>query len=193
MTRYHTFGRRLIAAIIDGLVFLPLIVLNVWIFEAAEVSDWIYFALLVVQAVLGLAYNILLHWKYGQTIGKMVTKVQVLDISETPVSLRQAWLRDVAYIIEGTLRHVAMLSLFWAGYTRTSDLVVTIEQYSLIPLAIWVGIDTLVCLKSKKFRALHDFIAGTIVVRLDVPSNPDRGMHYEPPGPELYEDLRNTH
>jgi uncharacterized RDD family membrane protein YckC len=42
---------------------------------------------------------VLLHARFGQTIGKMLTSVKVMNVSETAIpSLRQAFLRDVGYI-----------------------------------------------------------------------------------------------
>src|SRR5215813_6504805 len=43
-------------------------------------------------------YNVLMHGKYGQTVGKMATKVRVVDVSLAKLSMRQAFLRDSVYI-----------------------------------------------------------------------------------------------
>jgi len=189
MNRYQTFWKRIIATLIDGLVFLPMIILNFWIVDA-EVSDRIYFVVALVEAIFGIGYSVLLHWKYGQTLGKMVVKVRVLDISEKPINFWQALLRDVAYITDGVLYLAVMLTLFEVGYSRTM-LFESIGLYLSIPILVWLAIDTVVCIKNRKYRALHDFIAGTVVVRLDVLNDSDDALFRDPPSPDLYDELRN--
>lgn len=159
MVRYQTFGKRVIAALVDLAVWLPLIFVGIWV-ELADLDDWTYFTLLVIQTPIGLAYNILLHWKFGQTVGKMVAKVKVIDLNEGPLSFGQAVLRDIAYVADALVSASNMALLFSFGFSRTSEFYTSIQSYMLIPLFCWIFIDTLVCVKSKKNRALHDFCCG---------------------------------
>jgi len=46
-----------------------------------------------------MAYSIALHARFGQTIGKMVAGVRVLDVSEAKLSLKQAFLRDIIPLV----------------------------------------------------------------------------------------------
>src|SRR5688572_12890224 len=140
MNRYQTLGKRIIATLIDGLVFLPIVILNVWIADA-DVSDRIYFVVALVETIFSIGYSVLLHWKYGQTLGKMAVKVRVLDISEKPISFWQALLRDVAYITHGVLYLAVMLTLFKVGYSSTMHFE-SIGLYLSIPIFVWLAIDT---------------------------------------------------
>jgi uncharacterized RDD family membrane protein YckC len=79
-----------------------------------------------------------------------------------------------------------------AGYSRVSDTVLYTENLLTIPVLAFFVIDTIVCLASTKNRALHDHIAGTIVVRLDLPIIGEAGKKFEPPGPEHYGDLQGS-
>src|SRR5882724_7378384 len=51
--------------------------------------------LVVVESLTWLLYTVVMHARYGQTVGKMVTKVRVVDFrTEGSISWRQAWLRE---------------------------------------------------------------------------------------------------
>lgn len=197
MERYQTFGRRVVASIVDSFVFAPVVIFYVWI-ELAELQDWLRFAVYPIGALIGLAYNILMHWKYGQTLGKMLVKVKVLDVSEKAISFRQSCLRDIIYIIVDCVQYGILFSLFIVGYSWKSEAVESTNTYILFPLCAWLVIDTIVCIKNRKNRALHDLIAGTVVVRSDILSDGDneQTMLMEPPSPDAYDfssnDLENN-
>jgi uncharacterized RDD family membrane protein YckC len=188
MNRYQTLGKRIIALLVDFLVFLPLIAVFVWLPESG-VSPAAYLAITIAGS-LSLSYNILLHWKYGQTLGKMVAKARVVDAStEEAISFKQAFLRDVFYFVTELLDFLILLTMIGAGSGFVTETIIASESYVIYLIYVWLPIDILVCLKSKKNRALHDLIAGTVVVRLDVPAAEVGKKKLEPPGPESYAGL----
>ena len=90
--RYSTFWRRVGSAFVDGIIFLPLTLLTQEVVRT-EQSDlklvmWNQFANWAL-----LSYIVLMHGTKGQTLGKMVCKVKVLDVSEVPLSMFQAMKR----------------------------------------------------------------------------------------------------
>lgn len=189
MERYQTFGNRIVALLVDAVVFTPLIVFYIF-FGNVDLPNSVHFILIPAFAVISLGYNILLHWKYGQTIGKMVAKVKVLDISEKPIGFGQSFLREILYVVTEVFETVTLLYLILAGYSRNSETVLQVENLFTIPVLAFLVIDTIVCLASKKNRALHDLIAGTVVVRLSVLGADGAGKKFEPPGPEHYDELQ---
>lgn len=128
-------------------------------------------AVLIVWSILSCTafwlYSVLLHARYGQTLGKRAVGVKVLDLTEQRnPTLRQAFFRDSGYIL---------LNTFGLGYTIY--LIVT-DQYPVgpaswtLPLQIlggaalgWFLLELITMLTNSKRRALHDWIAGTVVVR----------------------------
>src|SRR5207248_6148916 len=96
--KYRTFWPRFWAGWIDGLIFLPLYFIDSWIqsatTETAVLAFWF-----IVYTFSSDAYSVLMHAKWGQTIGKMLTGVKVLDVSEAKLSFRQALLRDIVLIV----------------------------------------------------------------------------------------------
>ena len=107
-----------------------------------------------------------MHGKYGQTIGKMVCKVKVLDISETKLSYGQAVLRDIILILilvpfSICIRYQAAFSE--AGTKGSSD--IPASKFFFMVLFGWIILDIITMLFNDKCRAMHDYIAGSVVVK----------------------------
>jgi uncharacterized RDD family membrane protein YckC len=187
MDRYSTLGNRIVALIIDVFVISPVVIISIYASEFGA-PEWVGFLMIPLESVIIIGYTVLLHWKYGQTVGKMVAKVKVVDISEGPITFGQALLRDIAFIVDGVVGVAVSYSLIFSGFGLTSEEYRAVADYLLVPISIWLLVDTIVCLRSPKRRALHDLIAGTVVLRLDF-INESVGLNLEPPPPEQYSEL----
>src|SRR6266481_8913953 len=92
--RYSTFWPRFWTGFVDASILWP-----VGLFASAylvvDVPKIVAAALVIVGNLAWLFYTVLLHARYGQTIGKMVTKVRVVDFrTEGKISWLQAWVRE---------------------------------------------------------------------------------------------------
>jgi uncharacterized RDD family membrane protein YckC len=173
--RYRTFGPRFWTGAVDSCVFMPLtvaITLLLWM----NIPRFLAAVLVIIQSLAWIVYTVIMHARYGQTIGKMLTKVRVVDFrTEGKISWLQAWVREGIPLI---------LSLGLLGYDVfqivtghvTPRAYANGESYSnngpsllltAIP-GIWFLAEVLTMLTNRKRRALHDFIAGTVVVRTNV-------------------------
>ncbi len=164
--RYRTFWPRFCAGFVDGLVFLPINFIDGYFSAPARGPS-----ILIVWAVISYSaywlYSVLLHARYGQTLGKMATNIRVLDLSEERIpSLRQAFIRDFGYILLNTL------SLFWLLYLIVTGaygggIDVPSGPGNLLGFASlgWFLLEVITMLSNPKRRAFHDFLAGTVVVR----------------------------
>jgi len=165
-SKYANFWRRLLAIFIDGLVFLPLQWIDDYVLSGVIGSGGI-FVWGVGSSILGITYYVLMHAKYGQTIGKMVAKVKVLDVSESRnLTIKQSCLRDIVPIILFPVTIYAYAQIAFYGQTYES-----LEQgllFMFIGLVMlgWVLLETISMLFNEKRRAIHDYIAGSVVVRL---------------------------
>ena|SRR2546421_5021740 len=163
--KYRTFWRRVGAMFLDGAALAPLAWLDQFIWNYTShplvLLPWAAF-----EALVGPAYEVGFVAAYGQTLGKMACGVRIFDLDGKSVSLKQAMLRHIVpilfvpyfgflqaqNILGGHLANRAMgdistfLSLFmvWGG---------------------WVLLEVITMLTNKKRRAIHDFIAGTVVIR----------------------------
>lgn len=161
--KYKTGGARFWAALIDGLIFLPLVLTErLLILPTENKVGFILWQIFCV--ILSCGYSVIMHAKYGQTLGKMVLKVKLVDVSELEsVTLNQAFMRDIVGIV------VTFFSLIYLVVSLSSMQLIT-EHYDdfLKPWAFyWLLIELITMLTNSKRRAVHDFIAGTVVIRLN--------------------------
>ena len=172
--RYAGFWPRLGAMLVDTIVVAPLMWLAYWSFNASHA--WA----LVVQVVsipLYAGYNIYFVGRWGQTIGKMVLHIKVVKLDGSGAGFGRAFYRhsvDLAFsILSGVVTVNALLSIPGPAYdalsfddkiqlfdTRAPSWSRVIDVLSFI----WIVSELAVLLLNEKRRALHDFIAGTVVV-----------------------------
>ena len=166
--KYATFWRRFWAAVLDALLFWPLGWLDEWIWGATR-SAAVLVPWYVLYSLSFVAYSIVLHGLYGQTLGKAIMGVKVVDLSEGPLSMTQAVLRDsfilvlTAYGLASGLRAVAAGT---SPYGTAFELGIADWIFIYANLG-WFLLELLTMLFSRKRRAIHDFIAGSVVIRVD--------------------------
>ncbi len=160
MEKYHTFWRRVGAAFLDWVVLAPVNWgVSVVITLASASPTTLAWA---VPGFISAVYYILMHYYQGQTLGKMVARVRVLDDSEKPLNFGQAIIRSLPQLFvpmfavsASTADPAAESIAVWAAVIQGFTFVFSVAN-------------VIVCLANERNRALHDFIAGTIVVRTDV-------------------------
>jgi uncharacterized RDD family membrane protein YckC len=170
--RYRTAWRRLWAGLADGVVFLPLGWLDEWIWSAIS-TPLVLVPWFVSYSMSIVAYSVVLHWRWGQTLGKRLTGVRVYDVSGGALSLRQAAMRDVLPLVLNTVGVLLDLPLVAQGRSPYQE-AAALGASGLSPFHVfvlwsslgWFILEVLTMLSSAKRRALHDFIAGTVVMRL---------------------------
>ena len=167
-SKYQTFWRRFWAGNIDSLLFLPLMYLDPWHFSqrlpVVFLVVWFIF-----HETAWYFYSVIMHGRYGQTLGKMICKIRVVDKSEEkPISYRQAFFRDCIVIITDISFSATMLPTVMQGknpyeMTDAKDWIFMF-LWSSINL-FWFLAELITLLTNKKRRAIHDFIAGSVVVK----------------------------
>jgi uncharacterized RDD family membrane protein YckC len=163
--KYSTFWPRLCAGLEDGLIFTPV----GWLCSfgySHSASAFLQVLIYIINSSAFLVYSIWMHGRFGQTLGKMACKVVVLDVSEQPLRLRQAVLRDILGVVLTPIcfardipRIIHGADVYSAANLTTVDLVMLYSTFG------WFAIEVVTMLTNRKRRALHDFIAGSVVVR----------------------------
>ena len=104
--------------------------------------------------------------RFGQTLGKMFCKVIVLDLSEARLTYKQAVLRDIIHIVV----LVVILALNIPRILQGID-VSSVENFTSVDwmmayfgLAVF-ALELVTMFTNTKRRSLHDFIAGSVVIR----------------------------
>ena len=171
---YASFWQRFCAAWVDCFVLLPFGLLQRWIESQSKLAAFI---LVVPMTAAYCAYSIYCHGRYGQTVGKHVMHIRVMRTTGERIGWREAWLRssvDVAFAAIGVISSfIALAAITDAGYYGVSWTQRTLNLQALEPSwlgwttiasQIWIWSEVIVMLFNKRRRALHDFIAGTVVV-----------------------------
>jgi uncharacterized RDD family membrane protein YckC len=165
--KYETLSQRFFAAIIDGLILLPFVYFDELILVWTN-PIWLLILWLPISHSVGWLYSVLLHGFYGQTLGKGICKIRVVDnVTEQPITMRQAFLRDgVIIVLNISLLILALYEVIGGESAEPAFFQETRGALDFIAL-IWASLEIITSLFNQKRRALHDFIAGTVVVRTD--------------------------
>ncbi len=123
------------------------------------------------------AYTVILHAKWGQTIGKRLASIEVVSLNGTRISWRQSFLRssvDIGFATMGFLiTTVISFKITNEEFTNIHAVLKKMRELEtkvwLDPLvtylsAFWSLSELIVILFNEKRRAIHDYIAGTIVI-----------------------------
>jgi uncharacterized RDD family membrane protein YckC len=180
---YASFWQRFAAGIIDGVILFLL--MSPFTFGASS-SKTMTVVTTVVLAALANAYDICLHRRFGATIGKKLMRIRVVRLDGSPIAWREAWLRisvamafsflDIASQFIA-LSRIADDQFYGATWTEQSARVYALRPgwlaWSSTAGGIWMLSEVFVALTNKRRRALHDFIAGTVVISEKSASNPE--------------------
>ena len=141
---------------IDGLVFWPLDLLLLWTQRSAGFPVVGYLGF-VIDETMFFVYSIAMHGYFGQTIGKWIMRVKVISVDGSRLSMRQALLRDSVPLVL-----VVIYVLLGPDADRAGGWGRFLANVSII----WFVLEIVSMLTNDKRRAIHDFIAGSVVVRL---------------------------
>lgn len=165
MEKYQTFVPRLVALLIDGFIMMPLAILDDW-FRRAEFSPAFFYVWIPLSLLVAPVYKILMHGLYGQTLGKMYMNVKVLNATEEPIKFVQAFVRETPQLIFnlGSI----FIGIAFLGVNPEDENFQTIYKFLMTFAGVWSLADILTFFTNDKRRALHDFLAGTMVVKTNV-------------------------
>lgn len=186
---YAGFSSRFLSNLIDILVVLPVTAVSLWL---QSISRDVGLALLIPTSFFYLVYTVFMHARWGQTLGKMVLKIRVVQPDGSPILAKQALLRNsvdlVFTLIVVYFNLTAILGItpeeyvsldFMSRIKRIQSLQPSSTQILMILEQVWFWSELIVLLFNKKRRAIHDFIAGTVVIHteLKIGENPPRYQH----------------
>ena len=112
-------------------------------------------------------YSVAMHASFGQTVGKMLANVKVVTVwDESDIRFRHALLRDIVPVAGLILSLVGIVwdTLIPSGPVTTSFAVAAL--WLIVLVLFWPVAEIITMLLNKKRRAIHDYIAGTVVIRV---------------------------
>gem|GEM_PF-1874330 len=173
---YAGFWPRFAAFLLDFLVMAPIFILVSWGQAHFRLFHVYYF---LPGTLFGFWYGVYLVRRFGGTPGKRLMKLRIVKVGGESVAYREAllrylpeWIIGVGVSLAGV---IAVLSLtddqYFAARTfveRSQVIDKAMPSWNgpvTIALNVWVWGEFLVMLTNKKRRAIHDFIAGTVVIK----------------------------
>ena len=133
--------------------------------------------MLVPSTVLFSWYNVYFNANFGGTVGKLIMKIRIVKPDGRAISYVEAFKRSSIDLIFGVISLLAQLyaiaqvdALVYTSATWIERPVI-LQEFNpawfgafILLQHIWVWSELIVILFNKRKRAIHDFIAGTIVV-----------------------------
>lgn len=166
MRKYKTFWPRFWAGVVDSLVLAPIGWLDGYLLEP-QFHAGILITWAIISYSIYWVYSVVFHARYGRTLGKMLADIQVVDLSENCIaSWRQAILRDSFIILLNLSVLGIMINQVVTGqYIGKSQVVNGPGAWLGYASFGWFCLEIITMMTNAKRRALHDFIAGTVVIR----------------------------
>jgi uncharacterized RDD family membrane protein YckC len=174
---YAGFWVRLGAMLVDSLLWLPLGLVALWGDLEYRLFD-VY--ALIPAFVLNVGYNVWMVARFGGTPGKIWLRMRIQRTDGRPIGFGRAFVRHAPelflYSASALALCIPLLGMSDEGYaellphfTQRRPQLETLAPIWYRPVEIlyiiWVYAEFIVLLTNKKRRALHDFLAGTVVVR----------------------------
>lgn len=173
---YAGFGRRLVAGLLD-LAVIAAVTLSVgWVASHSKLSALV---LLPPLWVAGMLYEPVLHAKFGATLGKFATGIRVVRVSGGSIGWQRSVIRSSValaasaswiYIVAPLAFALPPEDFHGQGWTEVFQIIKGDFDagYKIVELVlgIWFLSEFATMLMNSKNRAIHDFLADTVVVNV---------------------------
>jgi uncharacterized RDD family membrane protein YckC len=171
---YAGFGPRFCSLLLDGLFTSPLFLVSYFLQSNGKE---LYFFWIILGVTFNIWYHVYLVAKNGGTPGKLIMGMKIARLDLETIGWREAVLR---HIVEITLMLLSYLMVIYALHNFNEAHYLALNWrlrskyvYSFYPAlhryftwlsGLWFWSELIVLLTNDKKRALHDYIAGTVVV-----------------------------
>jgi uncharacterized RDD family membrane protein YckC len=175
---YAGFWKRFCASFIDALIIVGVTFPLMKTLDLYGSDRSLTIVLSVFRFLLMHMYTVYLHARFGGTFGKLAVGIRVTRPDGNRIGWNQAWRRssvDIAIALLVLVSEVwAMFQVDWTQVAALGSDERTTRLQEVSPLwdraidifqNVWIWSEVFVVLLNRRKRALHDFIAGTVVVK----------------------------
>ena len=172
---YAGFGSRFASLLLDALILLP-VIFAILYFNSAALN--MYFYTIIPSFIFNMWYHIYLPKKYGGTPGKLIMGLQILKLDVYEIGWKEAFLRHLIVMILSIFSVILMINVIYKADSATFESLNWLKQnqylMSLSPSLfliytwlsnIWTWSELIVLLTNSRKRALHDYVANTVIVK----------------------------
>jgi len=171
---FSKFGDRVEARIVDGLIFLPLIIINMILYKSLPIFCVYLFNIIY---LLQLSYYVYFHYKFGATFGKHRKNLMVTQLNNDKISFFTSIIRYLpnylylAFSFFGNVAAIQNISneslsqySFLNHFAILSNYTPPLFKFLQFLTSVWFFADIIVFLSNRNRRSLHDLIAKTKVI-----------------------------
>jgi len=172
--KFRTFWRRVWAGAIDSTVFWPLFLVSNWVWTTLNDHPVILLLWFIFFSTAFHIYNIVFHGLYGQTLGKMALNVKVTNVTGDKLSMSQAFRRDMVPLLFFALSLAYEGPKILHGIYPSNPAFIKFDFFFFLTLFSgmgWFFAEVVTMLTNKRRRAIHDYIAGSVVIKTDESAN----------------------
>ncbi len=123
-------------------------------------------------------FNVYFNARFGGTPGKLAVEIRITRPDGSPIGWIEAWKRsavDIAFALissgitiwalihvdPGEYSSMGLIERSWLLHSYKPSWNITVNRLS----EVWIWSEIIVLLFNRRKRALHDFIAGTVVIQ----------------------------
>lgn len=171
---YAGFGKRFCAGWVDFFVILPFSLLFIWLWG---LDKNLAILITIPSSALFAMYHVYFNARYGGTLGKLALGIRISRPNGSKIGWTEAWKRSSVDLV---FAFITMIAEIWAltqvvgaDYSAAplmkrielvqSNYPVWLSTVNMLS-TVWVWSEVVVLLFNERRRAIHDFIAGTVVI-----------------------------
>lgn len=171
---YAGFWYRFCAGFIDALILMPLAFALIWL---QGLDRMLALVIAIPSAALFTLFNVYFNACRGGTPGKLVMGLRITRPDGSRIGWPEAWRRsavDVGFAVVALAVEIGVLLQVDAGHYTTLSWINRVQyERELMPdwygafeflQQVWIWSEVVVVLFNARRRAVHDFIAGTVVI-----------------------------
>ncbi len=172
---YGDFWARLGSLLLDAVFLIPFGFITIYL---NSLGKYYFFFTAVPNILIGVWYHIYLVKKYGGTPGKLIAGIKIIKLDGSDVTIKEAFMRHSVLLLLTIFGQAIMAfsllnadadyfdSLSWfKQQTYIVSLSPTMHNINLLLTNMWVYGELIVLLTNPRKRAVHDFIASTVVIK----------------------------
>jgi len=170
---YSSFWSRLGANLLDMLIIIPFSILIIYL---NSINLYLYLFTVIPNLIFILWYNIYLPKKHGGTPGKLIVGLKIVKLNSSSISWKESFLRhsvNLFFILANIIIMIIAIikadseiynNLSWSEQSLYLASIFNLGILTIL-MNIWIWGEIIVILFNKRRRAIHDFIAGTVIIK----------------------------
>jgi len=180
---YAGFWKRFCAGFADAFIIIPLVFLFVWL---QGFDRTLAILITIPLSILFAMYHVYFNARFGGTPGKLAVSIRIAKPNGMRIGWPEAWKRSAVDLVFAflvlvvqvwALLHVDPEQYSSLGWLKRAELLQGHQPpwfNSVTPLHhVWIWSEVVVLLFNKRKRAIHDFIAGTVVIKKEFAEQDD--------------------